>query len=229
MTEPLEQGSEAWRLARVGCVTASRIADIIARTKMGYSASRANYAAELIVERLTGTPQDGGYLNAAMQWGIDHEADARAAYEFHADVDVAPGGFVLHPRIPMAGASPDGLVGADGLVEIKCPLTATHLDTLEGRTVPNKYIVQMQWQMACADRHWCDFVSFDPRLPQHLRLFVARIHRDAGIVADLEREAIAFLAEIEGRLARLPKAPAPYNPVTDPAFIAAGGLNMLAG
>lgn len=196
------QGSPEWHAIRAGCVTASRVADVIARTKSGWGASRANYAAELVAERLTGVPAER-YANAAMAWGSEREPEARAAYEFHADVDVVQVGFVPHPVIAMTGASPDGLVGSEGLVEIKCPNTATHIETLLGQAVPAKYIMQMQWQMACAGRAWCDFASFDPRLPAHMQLFVRRVERDDKLIADLEREIAAFLAEIDERVAAL--------------------------
>lgn len=191
----LVQGSDEWFAARLGKVTASRVADVIAKTKTGWGASRKNYAAELIAERLTGVTAQS-YTNAAMQWGTDTEPQARAAYEFFRDAEVQEVGFVDHPSIPMTGASPDGLVGIEGMVEIKCPNTATHIDTLLGQAIADKYVAQMQWQMACADRQWCDFVSFDPRMPEHLRMFIARVHRDSERIAELESAVNDFLAEI---------------------------------
>jgi len=196
------QGSAEWKAERVGKVTASRIADMVARTKTGWGASRANYAAQLVAERLTGEPTEG-FTNAAMQWGIEHEGEARTAYEFIRDADVAAVGFVPHPTIPMSGASPDGLVGDDGLVEIKCPNTATHIDTLLNPEVDSKYVLQMQWQMACTGRKWCDFASFDPRLPAAMQLVVIRINRDDVKIAELEKQAVEFLAEIEATVAAL--------------------------
>jgi putative phage-type endonuclease len=198
----IAQGSEAWFAVRCGKVTASRVADVIAKTKTGYGASRANYAAELIAERLTQSTAPS-FTNAAMQWGTDQEPHARAAYSFQRDVDVEEIAFVDHPEIAMSGASPDGLVGLDGLVEFKCPNTATHLDTLLSETVPGKYITQMQWQMACTGRSWCDFASFDPRLPPSMQLFVKRVERDASLILDLETEVSAFLAEIDAKVAAL--------------------------
>ena len=191
----LVQGSDEWFAARLGKVTASRVADVIAKTKTGWGASRKNYAAELIAERLTGVTAQS-YTNAAMQWGTDTEPQARTAYEFFRDAEVQEVGFVDHPSIPMTGASPDGLVGIEGMVEIKCPNTATHIDTLLGQAIADKYVAQMQWQMACADRQWCDFVSFDPRMPEHLRMFIARVHRDSERIAELESAVNDFLAEI---------------------------------
>jgi predicted phage-related endonuclease len=138
-----------------------------------------------------------------MQWGTETEPQARAAYEHRHDCDVTIIGFVHHPKIIAAGASPDGLVGDDGLVELKCPNTATHLDTLLSDTVPDKYVKQMQFQMACAERKWCDFVSFDPRLPEHMRLFVKRVERDDKLIAEIDKEVSAFLAEVDAKLLAL--------------------------
>lgn len=196
------QGSAEWKALRAGKVTASRIADMLARTKSGWGASRANYAAQLVAERLTGEVADS-YTNAAMQWGTDNEADARVAYEFRTDAPVTEVGFVEHPTIPMAGASPDGLVGDDGLVEIKCPNTATHIETLLDPVPDGKYLKQMQWQMACTGRQWCDFASFDPRLPEAMRLVVTRIKRDEIEIATLEKETRLFLAEIDATVTAL--------------------------
>ncbi len=196
------QGSDEWHAARLGKVTASRMADLMARTKTGYGAGRANYMAELICERLTGQPADR-FQNAAMQWGTDTEPQARAAYEFLTGEDVVEVGFVDHPSIPMAGASPDGLVGDDGLLEIKCPNTATHIDTLLTGAVPDKYRKQMLWQIACTGRAWCDFVSFDPRLPADLQVFMARIAPEPGELAAMEGEVEAFLVELDARIAAL--------------------------
>lgn len=200
--ELVTQGTPEWKAIRCGRVTASRVADIVARTKTGPSASRANYLAELAAERLTGTVAES-YSNSAMEWGSAQEADARLAYSFRADADVEEVGFVHHPSILMAGASPDGLVSIDGLVEIKCPNTATHIDTLLSGSVPGKYITQMQWQMACTGRAWCDFASFDPRMPEEMRLFVKRVERDAARIAELETEVVAFLAELDSTIGKL--------------------------
>lgn len=190
------QGTEEWKAARLGRLTASRIAKALARTKTGWGASRANLRAELVCERLTGVPQDT-YINAAMQWGTDHEPAARAAYEFYRDVDVVTVGFIDHPRILMSGASPDGLVGTDGLVEFKCPNTATHIETLSGAQVADEYRKQVMWQMACTGRQWADIASFDPRMPAEMQLHVTRIQRCEESIAQLEDEAIVFLTEVE--------------------------------
>lgn len=197
-----DQGSEAWFAARLGKVSASRIADVVAKTKTGWGASRANYAADLIAERLTGVKAES-YSNAAMQWGTDNEPAARKAYEFMTGNGVATVGLVLHPSIAMSCASPDGLVGDDGLVEIKCPNTATHLDTLLGAPVADKYVKQMNWQMACSGRAWCDFVSFDPRLPGEMALHITRIARDDELIKSLEADVSVFLAEIADKVSRL--------------------------
>jgi putative phage-type endonuclease len=190
----MEQRSTEWFKARLGKVTASRVADVVARTKSGYSASRANYLAQLVCERLTGQPQDS-FQSAAMAWGTDKEPEARMAYEFLHDVTVTEVGFVPHPKLD-AGASPDGLVADDGMVEIKCPNTATHIETLRTEKVPGKYATQMQWQMACTGRAWCDFASYDPRLPEEMRLWVRRVKHDEKLIADLEAEVEKFLAEV---------------------------------
>lgn len=201
MTE-IVQGSPEWFAIRCGKVTASRVADVVARTKSGLSASRANYMAELIAERLTGQPAER-FSNAAMAWGTEKEPEARSAYEFYRSETVKEIGFVLHPSIDQSGASPDGLVGTDGLVEIKAPNTSTHLDTLLGQMVPAKYVNQMQWQMACTGRQWVDFVSYDPRLPEAMRLFIKRMPRDDKRIHELETEVAAFLLEIAVKLSQL--------------------------
>jgi len=175
---------------------------VVAKTKSGYSASRDNYMAQLVCERLTGKPAES-FSNAAMQWGTETEPLARAAYEAKMDVLVDEVGFIDHPTIVNSGASPDGLVGADGLIEIKCPNTATHIDTLLSQTVPKKYADQIFWQMACTNRDWCDFVSYDPRLPPDLQLFIKRIPRDDKYIQLLEAEVIEFLTETAHKVAQL--------------------------
>lgn len=198
----LQSDNAAWLAARVGKVTASRVADVIAKTKTGVSASRANYLAELVAERLTGTPA-ANFTNAAMQWGLDTEPHAKGAYEFFHDATVLAAAVVDHPTIPFSAATPDGFVGEDGLVEFKCPNTATHIDTLLGGGVPTKYITQMQWQMACTSRAWCDFVSFDPRLPETMRLFSKRVHRDNRMIGELEGEVRTFLEDVASTVSQI--------------------------
>lgn len=197
-----EQGSKEWKAERAGKATASRIADIMAKTKSGPSASRANYLAQLVAERLTGEASEG-FTNAAMAHGTATEPEARNAYAFATDADVKQVGFIPHPSIEWSGASPDGLIGDDGLVEIKCPNTATAIDTLLGGAIDRKYVLQMQWQMACTGRKWCDFVSYDPRLPASMSLFVKRVDRDEMLIADIQREVSAFLKEVAETVADL--------------------------
>jgi putative phage-type endonuclease len=198
----IEQGTPEWHAERCGKITASRIADMLAKTKSGWGASRANYAAQLVAERLTGIVAEG-YSNAAMQWGTNTEPDAASAYAFYEGADLEVVGFIHHPDIAMSGASPDRLVGDDGLVEIKCPNTATHIQTLLDGAVPGKYRMQMQWQMACTGRLWCDFVSFDPRMPEDMRLFVRRMERCEETIADITREVRAFDDEIRETVEKL--------------------------
>ena len=180
---------------RLGRVTASRIADVMAKTKTGWGASRQNYRAQLVAERLTGV-QGSSYVNAEMLWGIEQEEHARNAYEFIRGCDVAPGGFVLHATYDMAGASPDGLVGDDGLVEIKCPNTATHIDTLLGTEIDRKYVLQMQFQMMCTRRVWCDFVSYDPRLPASMQLYIKRLDWNQELAIEMNQAVKVFLGEV---------------------------------
>jgi putative phage-type endonuclease len=197
----MEQRTTEWHQARLGKVTASKVADVVARTKTGYAASRANYMAQLVCERLTGKPTEG-FSNAAMEWGVEQEAAARDAYSAKVGELVTEVGFVDHPSIANSGASPDGVVGA-GIVEIKCPSTATHIEYLFEREPPQKYFYQMQWQMACTGADWCDWVSYDPRMPESLQLLVVRIPRDTDCITLLEKEVSEFLAELDVKVAKL--------------------------
>ncbi len=201
---PIEQRSPEWYQQRLGKVTASRIADMMRTTKSGYSTKRDNYAAQLVCERLTGVVAES-YISKEMQWGLDNEEKAIAAYEFRYACLTEKIGFVNHPTIELAGASPDRLVGDDGLVEIKCPLTATHINTSVSGKIDPDYITQMQFQMACTGRKWCDFVSFDPRLPQNMQLFTKRIVRDNMVIDRLEKEVRLFLSEVGETIKRLQK------------------------
>jgi len=204
MIHTFAQGSDEWKQYKLGKVSASKIADLMAQTRSGWGASRANYMADLIVERLTNQVQDG-YMNAEMQWGIDKEPEALAAYEFLNDCKVQQVGFVDHPFIKLAGASPDGLVG-DGMVEFKCPKTATHIEYLLSKTVPDKYMKQMHWQMACyPEAQWCDFMSYDPRLPEDLRRFIKRVPRDAKVISELEISVTIFQKELDEKIEQLLK------------------------
>ena len=198
----IAQNTQEWLDLRLGHVTASRVADVVARTKAGYSASRANYLAQLVAERLTGKGGEN-FTNAPMQWGTDHEPEGRRAYTFRHGRPVVLASFVRHPTIKMAGASPDGFVETDGLVEIKCPNTATHVETFLTGKIPAKYETQMLWQMACTGREWCDFVSYDPRLPEAMCLFVSRISYDAERIAELEEEVRLFLGEVNALIDRM--------------------------
>jgi len=199
----MDQRSPEWFQIRAGKVTASRIADLTAKTKSGYSSSRANYMAQLICERLTGLPQES-FTNAAMQWGTDQEPIARANFEAYMGVFVKEVGFISHPTIENAGASPDGLVDDDeSIVEFKCPNTATHIETLLGQEIDKKYILQIQWQLAVTGRKKAFFCSFDPRLPEHLQLFVKEVERDYSLIAELENEVREFLAELEEKCNKL--------------------------
>ena len=197
------QRTEAWFAERAGKVTASRVKDVIAKTKTGPSASRKNYLAQLVAERMTGQTAES-FSNSAMQRGTDLEPFARARYEMFRDVLVEEVGFVSHPSIRWSGASPDGLV-SDGLVEIKCPNTATHIDYLLAGKVPTEYQPQMAWQCVCTGRAWCDFVSFDDRLPERLQLFVVRYEPDHKYLAELEADVEAFLDEVAKTIEQLEK------------------------
>lgn len=188
----IAQGTPEWLAMRLGKVTASRIADVMATA----SASRKNYMAELVCERLTGRHEDK-YKSAAMRRGNELEPKARAYYELESGLDVTEVAMIPHPVILMSGASPDGLVGDDGLIEIKCPNTATHIDFLHNLNPKQEYIYQMQWQMACTGRKWCDFVSYDDRLPEHLSYRCLRVQRDDSLIRDVEYEVVLFLAELD--------------------------------
>jgi putative phage-type endonuclease len=198
----IEQGTPEWLAQRCGKVTASRIADVVAKTKTGWGASRANYMAQLVAERLTNSVEPS-YVNDAMRHGTETEPRARAAYSASQGVIVDLAGFIPHPTIEWAGASPDGLVEDDGLVEIKCPATSTHIDTLLGQEIDRKYYLQMQWQMACTGRKYCDFVSYDYRIGEALELFVKRVERDENTIYGLERDVREFLSEVAAKVAAL--------------------------
>jgi putative phage-type endonuclease len=193
----LEQRSPEWYAVRCGKVTASRIGDILKTLRNGsWAASRRNYAAQLVTERLTGKVIEHPYTNEYMEWGKEQEPLARDLYqELHGPVSEV--GFVPHPSIPASGASPDGLVGDDGLLEIKCLIKANHIDILLTEKIDDKHMYQMLWQMACTGRQWCDFVSYNPELPEHMRLFVKRVHRDEEEINRIEWEVKTFLDEVD--------------------------------
>lgn len=198
----MDQGTAEWHAARCGMVTASRIFDLMAKTKSGYAASRKNYLAQIVVEILTETPMQS-FTSTAMQWGTDTEPYAREAYEMATGEMVVETGFVVHPTIDQAGASPDGLVGDTGLIEIKCPNTATHIETLLTNYIDRKYLFQMQWQMACTGRAWCDFVSYDPRMPENLKYYCERVERDDELINEISDEVTEFLAEVKVKHSQL--------------------------
>ena len=198
-----EQRSPEWFAARAGKVTASRIADVLAKIKSGEAAARRNYKAQLVAEIISGMPQDNGFVTADMQYGIDMESEARAAYEAEEGVLVEQVGMVQHPRIERAAASPDGCVGDAGLVEIKVPKLATHLAWLLAGVVPSEHHPQMLWQMACCERDWNDFASYRPDLPDALRLFRVRLDRDNTRIREMEAETVVFLAEVDEMVAKL--------------------------
>jgi putative phage-type endonuclease len=204
----IEQRTEEWFQQRLGKVTASRISDVIAKTKTGVSTSRQNYLIQLVSERLTGKKGDS-FVNQAMLDGIERESAARALYMLNRDVSVTEVGFFDHPVITNSGASPDGAVNAEeegkyaGLIEIKCPIETTHTNTLMSKSVPSKYIPQMQWQLACTGASWVDFVSYNPNFPPELQLFIARVDRNQIYISELEVEVEKFLDEVEQTIIKL--------------------------
>jgi len=192
-----------WLAQRCGCLTASRAADLMARTKSGPSASRANLLTLLAVERLTGCPVET-YTNGAMARGLELEPEARAAYEAHCGLLVAEVGFCLHPSLPRVGCSPDGLCGDDGLLELKCPQAmAKHLDALRTGAHAVEYRWQVQHQLMTTGRAWCDVVSYDPRFPEGLRLAVTRVTRDDEAIRELAHACVVADAEVEAMVAEL--------------------------
>jgi predicted phage-related endonuclease len=197
-----DQRSAEWIAARCGKVGCSRLADVLATTKSGEAATRRNYTAELICERLTGLPTET-ITTTAMQWGIDTEPLARQAYEHASFYNVVEDFGREHPSIPGFRGSPDGLVGDDGGVEIKCPKTATHLDTILGGTIKRDYILQMAGYVSIYDRKWWDYVSYDPRLPPKYALFIKRFTRDELPVSEVEEGVKTFLAELNEKMKRL--------------------------
>ena len=204
----IQQQTAEWLQMRIGAVTASRMNDVMAKLKNGNpSQARKDYAAELVCERLTNRASEH-FVSRAMEWGIDNEPLAKAAYELEFDVQLQSGGLAMHDRIKWLMASPDGLVGDEGLAEFKCPTTATHIEYFTAGVVPEEYRWQMYCQMACADRKWCDFVSYDPRLPASLELFVRRLERNDEIIAKMEAEVERFIGEVEDSIIALSKSKA---------------------
>ena len=209
----VKQQTPEWLAMRIGMVTGSRVFEITDRkvpTKVqkdlgqpgDYKKSRADYLTEVVVERLTGRAVEH-FVTQAMEEGIENEPLAKAAYEMKTGFEVQDGGFAIHPKLEWFGASPDGLVGDDGLIEIKCPKSTTHLETIASGEIPEEYLPQMMAEMACAERQWVDFVSFDPRMPKSLQLWVKRFHRDEKCIGILEEEVKKFLDEVVFKLAEL--------------------------
>lgn len=217
----MEQRSDEWFEARLGCVTASRIADVTARTKKGWAVARKNYMDDLIVERLSGVHVPSG-TGAARRWGQEQEPEAKLTYEFYRNATIEEVGFVPHPTIGDTGASPDGFIGLDGLVEFKCPTLSTHLETLDTEEIAPEYLLQMQWQMACTGRMWCDFASYDPRFPESMRLYVKRVERDDELIATLEGDVTDFLNELRQTVDRLRNKYEPQTPTEEELITMAG-------
>lgn len=205
MLHNFEQGSHEWLAIRLGKATGSRVADITKKLKSGgYSAARYDYAMELALEILTGEPQGPDLSNVKwVQDGKEREPEAVALYEFMTDNVTELVGFATHDTIGGFGASPDRLVGGDGLLEAKCPKAKTHLQYIEANVVPADYIPQMDAEMSCTGRKWVDFVSYHPSFPEHLRLFVKRHHYDAARVSEMEREVAKFYGEVLERVERI--------------------------
>lgn len=193
----IEQGSPEWKAARLGHVTASNMDDVMSKGKEGKEAAgRYKYKVKLVAERLTNVAGES-FSNAAMEWGVENEKFACIAYEAARDVLVDKTGFWLHPEIDWLGVSPDRLVGDDGLLEVKCPNTTTHLDYIFDGKVPSGYMKQIQCQLWVTGRRWCDFISFDPRLPKRNQLLIIRVDRDEDMIAKMEAETKKFLSEVD--------------------------------
>lgn len=199
----MEQGSMEWKLARAGKVTASRISDVMAKIKTGEAAAREDYRAQLAAEIITGEPQDDGFVTKDMAFGTEQEKFARAAYEVLTGGFVDEVGVIDHPTIERAAASPDGLVGSDGLVEIKCPKVKTHIKYLMTSRIPTDYMLQMQWQMACTGRKWCDWISYRGDLPGTMGMLIIRVNRDDKKIAEIEAEVKAFNESVDKMVAFL--------------------------
>lgn len=201
----LSQNSVEWLMARRGRITASRCGDVIGKSEKTkkYYAERQNYLWELVVEHITGRSAER-YVTPAMEWGIEQQPFAEAAYEMREGASIDSVGLIIHPEMEYFACSPDGLLGDDGLIEIKCPTTRVHLEYMKGGTVPEQYIPQMNAEMACMpEREYCDFVSFDPRVPFGMQLFVRRHYRDRERIAELEQEVKKFQAELAYELMEL--------------------------
>ena len=192
----MEQRTEEWFAARLGKVTASKMNDVLAKIKSGEAAMRKNYKMQLATERLTGKQTDF-YMNQAMQDGIDREDTARQIYEIVRDIKVEQVGFIDHPVIEMAGASPDGLLPDNGILEIKCTIETTHTTNLLERVLPSRYQAQVQWQMACCNANYANFVSYNPNFEPKLQLIYVEVERDEDYIAMLEEEVNTFITEVD--------------------------------
>ena len=198
----IEQGTDDWKRARLGYVSASNLDAVMAKGKSGEAVTRKNYKTRIVAERLTGDIGDS-YSNAAMEWGVQTEAQAAMAYEVSKETFLDKTGFWKHNQIQWLGCSPDRLVGNDGLVEIKCPNTTTHIDYWLAKKVPSEYVKQVQGQLWVMEREWCDFVSFDPRLPEKNRLLIVRAYRDEEFIKQMQQEVEQFLNEVEALIIKL--------------------------
>ena len=198
----LQQGSDEWRQARCGSVGASDAPRVVRRTKTGYSADRESLMAEKVLERLTGVPVEI-FKTQAMLQGTAREPEARMLYEVVRGAEVEEVGLIPHPLIKGSHASPDGYVGTNGLIEIKAPMPAAHLNTLLTKTISEAHIVQMQWQMSCTGRHWCDYISFSSDFPPAMQLWISRVERNPRLIGELESEITQFIRELEAKIAKL--------------------------
>ena len=198
----LIQGTPEWLAARAGSLGASSIADALAKTKTGWGASRANLHSRIVTERLTGKPVET-FVNSAMQRGTELEPQARAMYSLETGHDVSEVGIILHPSIKHSHCSPDGLIAGEGMVEIKCCGGPRHIELLSGGKPEDRYIKQCLWQLACTGRDWVDLAYFNPDFPAEMQLHVRRVDRDADLIAELESEVSAFLAEVAATVEQL--------------------------
>lgn len=197
----ISQGSPEWLALRCGKVTASRFADVLSKGKgSAPSKTRQSYLYELAAERITGLTQDS-FTNSYMQWGTETEPNARAYYELDQNVTTETVAFIMMNND--IGASPDSLVGEDGLLEIKCPKTTTQIERVLTGTFPSEYQAQVQGQLWVSGRQWCDFVSFDPRINSDKKYFKIRVQRDEEYIKNLETEVTKFVEELHALVKKL--------------------------
>lgn len=225
----MEQGSPEWFAAKCGKVSASHIGEVMARTKKGLGAARRHYLDKLVAERITGRPSIQKSV-ASLDRRLEMEPDARVAYEFYSDNEVTEVGFIEHPTIPNAGASPDGLVAADGGLELKCLDTAQHIEVLTTGIIDPDYLKQCDFGMACTGREWWDFASFDPLMPEEMKLYVQRIPRDEGRIAEIETAVIQFLSEVDAKVEQVlatMQGRSPLEAVLEKSLKIAGGANVI--